>query len=94
VEQFEENRSGEMILIDWWFHKSSKNISVSNYKQIRKRNFLEYGNDPEINIKRRWGIRTNGARKGNAKDSCLDWQLDLGHLHINYTDFNYNHKIR
>lgn len=82
------------ILFDKWFSKGNKNITITNFKNIRKRNFLEYGNDPEINIKRIWRIHTNGARKGNPNDSCLDWQLDLGHIHINYTDFNYNHKYR
>ncbi|MEK4025438.1 hypothetical protein [Sporosarcina sp. FSL W7-1283] len=81
-------------LLDFWFDKSNKNLSITNFKQIRKQNFLEYGNDPDINVKRRWGISTNGAKKENPKDSCLDWQLDLGHIHINYTDFNYNKKYR
>ncbi|MBN8200509.1 hypothetical protein [Bacillus sp. NTK034] len=77
-----------------WFDKGNKNITIRNFKHIRKMNLKEYGNDPDINIKRRWGIRTNGAKKGNPKDSCLDWQLDLGHIHFNYTNFNYNKKYR
>ncbi|MBZ5203211.1 hypothetical protein HU147_18570 [Planomicrobium chinense] len=81
-------------IFDWWFNKGNKNITIKNFKHIRIRNYIEYGHDPEINTKRRWGIHTNGARKGNPKDSCLDWQLDLGHIHINYTDFNYNCKHR
>lgn len=81
-------------LLDWWFDKGNKNLSILNFKQIRKQNFEEYGNDHHINIKRRWGIHTNGAKKGNPKHSCLDWSLDLGHIHINYTNFNYNYKYR
>lgn len=81
-------------LLDWWFDKSNKNISILNYKNIRKQNFEEFGNDPDINYKRRWGIHTNGAVKGNPKDTCLDWQLDLGHIHFNYTNFDYNKKYR
>lgn len=77
-------------LLDLWFGKGNKNLTIRNYKHIRKQNFKEYGNDPDINIKRKWGIHTNGAKKG--KDSCLDWFLSLGHIEINYTDFNYNHK--
>lgn len=81
--------------IDIWFGKNkSKNFSVRNFKHIRKQNLKEYGNDPDINIKRQWGIRTNGAKKGNPKDSCLDWFLNLGHIQINYTDFKYNAKYR
>lgn len=83
-----------MELLNWWFDKGNKNISVTNFKPIRKRNLLEYGNDPDVNINRKWGIHTNGAKRGNPKDSCLDWQLELGHIHINYTNFSYNKKYR
>lgn len=79
-------------LLDYWFDKGNKNLTILNFKQIRKQNFKDYGNDSDINIKRRWGIHTNGAKKGNPNDNCLDWQLDLGHIHINYTNFNYNKK--
>lgn len=81
-------------ILDYWFDKGYKNLTIMNYKQIRKENFLECGNDPDVNIKRRWGISTNGVKKGNPEHSCLDWSLDLGHIHINYTDFNYNKKYR
>lgn len=81
-------------LLDYWFNKDTKNISIINFKNIRKRNLEEFGNDPDVNIKRRWGIHTNGAVKGNPKDTCLDWQLDLGHIHFNYTNFDYNKKYR
>lgn len=83
-----------MYLLNWWFDNGNKNITITNFRHIRKRNFEEYGNDPDINIKRQWGIHTNGAKKGNPSDSCLDWQLNLGHIHINYTNFNYNKKYR
>lgn len=82
------------IWLDLWFSKGNKNLTIRNFKHIRKKNLKEYGNDPDINIKRRWGIHTNGAKKGNPKDTCLDWQLDLGHIHFNYTNFNYNKKYR
>lgn len=81
-------------LLDLWFDNSNRNLYIVNYKQIRKKNLLECGDDPDINIKRRWGIRTNGAKRGNPEDTCLDWQLDLGHIHINYTNFKYNDKYR
>jgi hypothetical protein len=81
-------------LLDFWFDKGNKNITIKNFKYIRKRNLEEYGHDPDINTKRKWGIHTNGAKKGNPQHTCLDWQLDLGHIHINYTDFDYNRKYR
>lgn len=79
-------------LLEWWFDKGNKYISIRNFKPIRQANLKEYGNNPDININRQWGIRTNGARRGNPKDKCLDWYLNLGHIQINYTDFNYNKK--
>jgi hypothetical protein len=72
----------------------NKILTISNYKQIREENLKEYGDDPDINAKRKWGIHTNGATFGNPKHSCLDWFLSLGHIEINYTDFNYNWRFR
>lgn len=34
-----------------------------------------------------WGLRTNGAKKG---DSCLDASLMLGYLVLNYVDWDYD----
>lgn len=79
--------------IEMWFDKSNKHISIRDFRYIRKQNYLEYGDDSYINIKRQWGIRTNGAKKENKKDTCLDWYLSLGHIQINYTNFNYNKKL-
>ncbi len=82
-------------LLDIWFGEGkNKNLVITNFKQIRKQNKKDYPDDPDANVKRQWGIRTNGAKKGNPKDSCLDWYLNLGHICINYTDFNYNSKYR
>lgn len=81
--------------IDIWFGKGrNKNLSIRNFKHIREQNKKDYPDDPDANVNRKWGIHTNGAKKGNPKDSCLDWFLSLGHLEINYTDFNYNAKYR
>lgn len=74
----------------FWFDKGNKNITIHDYRYIRKQNYLEYGNDQDINIKRKWGIHTNGAVKGNKEHTCLDWQLNLGHINFNYTNFTYN----
>lgn len=81
-------------IIEKWFDKGNKMISIKNWKPIRKQNLLEYGNDPDINTKRQWGIHKNNARKGFPQDSCLDWTLNLGHISINYINFNYNAKYR
>lgn len=81
-------------IMDWYFDKGNKNISIYNFKKLRKRSFEEYGNETDINTKRKWGITTNGAEKGNPNHSYFDWYLDLGHIQINYTDYNFNHKYR
>ena len=67
---------------------NEKSISIMSFRKIRKQNKKDYPNDPDVNTKRQWGIHTNGAVKG--KHSCLDWQLNLGHIHINYMDWAYN----
>ena len=80
--------------IECWFSKGNKTICLWNFKHIRKRNKQEYPNDPDINAERKWGIHTNGARKGNPEDSCLDLTIDLGHISINYVNFDYNKRYR
>lgn len=80
--------------MDKWFDNGNKLISIMNWKPIRKRNLKEYPNDPDVNVKRQWGIHTNGAKRGNPRHSCLDWTLNLGHISINYVNFNYNAKYR
>lgn len=77
----------------FWWKNSTKTLNITNFKQIRKRNKAEYGDDPDINTKRRWGIHTNGAQRGNPADTCLDWTLSLGHIEINYINWNYNAKL-
>lgn len=71
-----------------------KTINIRDFRACRKENKLEYPNDPDVNVKRRWGIHSNGAQKGNPKDSCLDWSLELGHIEINYTNWVFNKKYR
>jgi hypothetical protein len=77
-----------------WFDNGNKHISITNFREIRKRNREEYGDDPEINTKRRWGIHTNGAKRGVPEHSCLDFTLDLGHFSFNYTNFSFNKRYR
>lgn len=77
-----------MQLFEHWWRGSTRTLNVTWFGGIRKRNRLEYPDDPFINKDAVWGIRTNGARKG--VDSCLDWTLSLGHLEINYINWTYN----
>lgn len=86
--------SSNIRIFEKWFNRRNKIISISNWKYIRRQNRIEYPNDPDINCKRVWGIHTNGVRKGNPSDTCLDWTLNLGHISINYVDFDYNKKYR
>jgi len=82
-------------LLDIWFGRNDcKNLTIINFKDLRKENLALYGDDPEANTKRQWGVRTNGAKRGNPKDSCLDWFLNLGHIQINYTNFEFNRRFR
>jgi hypothetical protein len=75
-------------IINYWFDNGNKFFGVYNWKKIRERNIKEFGKqDPDYNTKRRWGIRTNGAKKGI--DTCLDLTIDLGHIEINYINFKY-----
>lgn len=72
----------------FWWRNDTRTLNITDFRKIRKENKLEYGDDPDINTKRRWGIRTNGAIKGI--DFCLDWTLALGHIEINYINWTYN----
>lgn len=79
----------------YWWKNETMTLNITDFRKIRKRNRLEYGtSDPDINIKRRWGIHTNGAQKGNPLDTCLDWTLSLGHIEINIINWNYNKKLK
>lgn len=80
--------------IGWWNKKSTINISITDFRYIRKKNKLEYPNDPDVNTKRQWGIRSNGAKRGVKEHTCLDISLELGHIHINYTNFEFNKGLR
>ncbi len=82
------------VLFEKWFSGDKYVINIINFKGVRTRNKKEYPNDPDVNTKRRWGIRTNGAKKGRPEDTCLDVQIDLGHLHLNFVNFDYNKKYR
>ena len=86
--------SSNMRIFEKWFDNGSKIISITNWKYIRRQNRIEYPNDPDVNTKRKWGIHTNGSKRGNPRHSCLDVTLYLGHLSINYVNFNYNAKYR
>ncbi len=68
--------------------KDERMVTLTYWRPMRKKNRKEYPNDKDINGFMRWGKHTNGARKGI--DSCLDWTLNLGHIDINYMDWNYN----
>lgn len=81
------NQKRETIFEKWFGKGKSKLIFITNFKEIRKQNRIDYPNDPDVNVKREWGIRTNGARRGI--DSCLDITIDIGHISIGYTDFDY-----
>lgn len=39
--------------LSFWFDKGNKSITIQDYRYIRKQNYLEYGDDPDINIKRK-----------------------------------------
>lgn len=68
----------ETIFEKWW-DKENKYFSIKNHKKAWKEN----GNKPRIDF------HTNGAKKHNPKDTCLDVTLIIGYVIINYTNFNY-----
>lgn len=72
----------------FWWRNDTRTLNIRNFRKIRKANKAEFGDDPDINTKRKWGIRTNGAVKGIHR--CLDWTLSLGHIEINYINWTYN----
>jgi hypothetical protein len=55
-------------------------FSVRSYKKAWREN----GNKPRIDF---W---TNGAKKSNPKDTCLDVTLIIGYTVFNYTNFAFN----
>ncbi len=60
----------------WW---GNKQFSIINYKKSWK----EVGNPPLLRF------RTNGAKKRNPEDTCLDVYLEIGYTVFNYTNFGY-----
>ncbi|TVY09873.1 hypothetical protein [Paenibacillus cremeus] len=77
-----------MRIFELWWKKNTRTLNISWFRGIRKENKRLYPDDSDANTEAQWGISTNGARKGI--DSCLDWTLSLGHLEINYINWNYN----
>jgi hypothetical protein len=66
-------------LVDLNWDKYHKFFCIHNMKEVWKAS----------GIKRQWGIRTNGAKKKNIKDTCLDVNITLGYLAISYTNYRY-----
>ena len=69
--------------IDLWFDHCRKNITLINYREPWKEN----GNPPMFKI------RTNGAKKKNG-DACFDFELYIGYLVFNYTNFDLQRKTK
>ena len=69
---------GIVVLFQKWWNNESKQLSISWYRKA----WSENGTGMI------WRFRTNGARKNNPADRCLDVYLELGYLVLNYTDFN------
>lgn len=67
------------VIFEKWWDNGNKCFGIRNLKKSWK----EIGNKP------RMSFFTNGAKKGNPKDTCLDIHLILGYTIINYTNFNY-----
>ena len=66
-------------IFEKWWDKETKCFSIRNYRESWKEN----GNSPRIKF---W---TNGAKRNNIRDTCLDVHLIVGYTIINYSDFNY-----
>jgi len=62
-----------------WWDKDTKNFSINNYKEAWKEN----GNKPRLKF------HTNGSKKKNEKDTCLDVSIIIGYTIFNYTNFNF-----
>ena len=67
------------MLFEKWWDNDSKCLAIRNYKKAWKVN----GNKPMLKF---W---TNGAKKLNPEDTCLDVNLIIGYTIISYTNFNY-----
>ena len=74
-----ERREPMKKIFEKWWDNESKYFGILNYKKSWKEN----GNKPRIDF------YTNGAKKRNPKDTCLDVHLIVGYTIFNYTDFNY-----
>lgn len=71
-----------MILFEKWWSNGNKHFGISwMYK------WWAHNGVGQI-----WRFRTNGARKSNPADTCLDVYLELGYLVINYTNFDYQNR--
>lgn len=68
-----------MTILEKWWNNDNKSFSIRNYKKWWKEN----GNKPRISL------HTNGAKKNNKKDTCLDVSLIIGYTVFNYTNWNY-----
>ena len=68
-----------ITIFEKWWGKGTKCFRIINYKEA----WQENGNKPRIDF---W---TNGAKKSNPKDVCLDVHLVIGYTIFNYTNFNY-----
>ena len=66
-----------MALFQKWWDKGNKQFSIHCY----------YSSWSKNGTGMRWGYRTNGAKKSNPRDTCLDVYLELGYIVINYTNF-------
>jgi len=66
-------------LFQRWWENGNRQFSINNYKK----SWNENGNKPRIKF------FTNGAKKKNKKDTCLDVTLIIGYTIINYTNFSY-----
>lgn len=64
-------------IFEKWWDKGNKCFSIINYKQSWK----EVGNKP------RFTISTNGAKKRRG-DRCLDVNIIIGYININYVNFD------
>ena len=66
-------------IINSIWDKGNKYFTINNYRNEWKEN----GNKPMLKF------FTNGSKKKNKKDTCLDVTLIIGYTIINYTNFSY-----
>jgi len=57
----------------------SKSVSFGDYREVWKNN----------GIKSKISYRTNGAKKENPNDTCLDCTLTIGRVNFGYTNWSY-----